>query len=56
MAFVTRRTGAVRCKPADPEKPEPYSLEYVENCFGPSTTQMVPDRSPQETGPYRTGS
>ena len=30
-----------------PGKPEAYSLEYVEDFFGPSTTQMVADRSPQ---------
>jgi len=24
-----------------------YSLEYIEDCFGPSTTQMVADHSPQ---------
>jgi hypothetical protein len=28
------------------EKPEAYSLEYVEDFFGPRTTQMVADRSP----------
>ena len=27
--------------------PEVYSLEYIEDFFGPSTTQMVVDRSPQ---------
>jgi hypothetical protein len=31
---------------AGPEKPKVYSLEYIENFFGPSTTQMVTDRSP----------
>jgi hypothetical protein len=29
------------------EKPETYSLEYVEEFFGPRTTQMAADRSPQ---------
>jgi hypothetical protein len=29
------------------EKPEAYSLEYGEDVFEPSTTQMVADRSPQ---------
>jgi hypothetical protein len=29
------------------EKPEAYSLEYVEDFFGLRTTQMVADRSPQ---------
>jgi len=24
-----------------------YSLEYIEDFFGPRTTQMVADRSPQ---------
>ncbi len=32
---------------AGPEKPEVYSLEYIEDFFGPRTTQMVADRSPQ---------
>jgi hypothetical protein len=36
-----------RCEAAGPEKPEVYSLEYIEDFFGPSTTQMVADRSPQ---------
>jgi hypothetical protein len=36
-----------RCESAGLEKPEAYSLEYVEDFFGPSTTQMVTDRSPQ---------
>jgi len=30
-----------------PGKPEVYLLEYIEDFFGPSTTQMVADRSPQ---------
>ena len=29
------------------EKPEAYSLEYVEDFFWPRTTQMVADPSPQ---------
>jgi hypothetical protein len=29
------------------EKPEAYSLEYVEDCFRPRTTQMLADRLPQ---------
>jgi hypothetical protein len=32
---------------AGPEKPEAYSLEYVEDFFGPSTMQMVAPHSPQ---------
>ncbi len=39
--------GAARCEAAGPEKPEAYSLEYVEDFFWPRTTQMVADRSPQ---------
>ena len=39
--------GAARCEAAGPEKPEVYSLEYIEDFFWPSTTQMVADRSPQ---------
>jgi len=27
-----------RCETAGPEKPKAYSLEYVEDFFGPSTT------------------
>jgi len=38
---------ATRCEAAGPEKPEVYSLEYIEDFFGPSTTQKVADRSPQ---------
>jgi hypothetical protein len=38
---------AARCEAAGPEKPEVYSLEYIEDFFGPRTTQMVADRSPQ---------
>ena len=39
--------GAARCEAAGQEKPEVYLLEYIEDCFGPSTTQMAADRSPQ---------
>ena len=35
-----------RCEAAGPEKPEAYSLEYVEDFFLPRTTQMVEDRLP----------
>jgi hypothetical protein len=47
LPFVTRRRRSARCEAADPEKPEAYSLEYVEDFFGPSTTQMAADCSPQ---------
>jgi hypothetical protein len=47
LPFVTRQGGAARCEAAGPEKPEEYSLEYIEDFFGPSTTQMLADRSPQ---------
>jgi hypothetical protein len=40
-------SGAASCEAAGPEKPGAYSLEYVEDFFGPSTTQMVADLSPQ---------
>jgi len=30
-----------RCEAAGTNKPEVYSLEYVEDVFEPSTTQMV---------------
>ena len=46
IVFVTRRMRGARCEAAGPEKPEVYSLEYIEDVFGPSTTQMVADRSP----------
>jgi hypothetical protein len=36
-----------RCEAAGLEKPEVYSLEHIEDFFGPSTTQMGADRSPQ---------
>lgn len=29
------------------EKPELYSLEYMQDFFGPRTMQLVADRSPQ---------
>jgi 5-hydroxyisourate hydrolase len=38
--------GAVRCKAAGPKTPEVYSLEYIEDVFGPRTMQMAADRSP----------
>jgi hypothetical protein len=48
---------AGRCEAAGPEKPEAYSLlEYVEDFFGPRTTQMLADRLPQENGITRTDS
>ena len=34
------------CKAAGSEKPEAYSLKYLEDFFEPRTTQMVADRSP----------
>jgi hypothetical protein len=37
------------------KKPEAYSLEYVEDVFGPRTTQMSADRLPQQNGITRTG-
>ena len=43
-------------KAAGSEKPEAYSLEYVEDFFEPRTTQMLADRSPQQNGIARTGS
>jgi hypothetical protein len=36
-----------RCEAAGPGKPEAYSLEYVEDFFRTSTTQLVVDHSPQ---------
>ena len=39
-----------------PGKPEVYSLEYIEDFFGPSTAQIVEDRSPQYNGHCRAGS
>ena len=38
-----------RCEAAGPEEPEVYSLEYIEEFFWPSKTQMVTDRSPSRT-------
>ena len=32
---------------AGSKRPEAYSLEYGEDCFGPRTTQMAMDHSPQ---------
>jgi hypothetical protein len=46
IVFVTRRMRGARCEAAGPEKPEVYSLEYIEDFFGPRTTQMAADRSP----------
>jgi hypothetical protein len=45
-----------RCKAAGSKKPEAYSLEYVEDFFGPRTTQMPADRLPQQNGITRTDS
>jgi hypothetical protein len=39
--------GGGRCEAAGPNTPEAYSLEYVEDFFGPRTTQMPSDRLPQ---------
>jgi hypothetical protein len=36
-----------RREAAGQEKPEVYSLEYIEDFFGPRTTQLVADRLPQ---------
>ena len=47
LPFVTRRRKCGQMEAAGPEKPEVYSLEYMEDFSGPSTTQMVADRSPQ---------
>gem|GEM_PF-1512471 len=38
---------AGRCETASAKKPEAYSLEYVEDFFGPRTMQMLADRLPQ---------
>jgi hypothetical protein len=46
-----RSKGAAgRCEAAGSEKPEAYSLEYVEDFFGPRTTQMLADRLLQQNG------
>ena len=45
-----------RCEAAGAKKPEAYSLEYVEDCFGPRTTQMPADHLPQQNGITQTGS
>jgi hypothetical protein len=47
IAFVTRRMRCDQMRSRRPEKPEVYSLEYIEDFFWPRTTQMVADRSPQ---------
>ena len=46
IVFVTRRMRGARCEATGLEKPEVYSLEYIEDFFGPRTTQMAADRSP----------
>ena len=46
IVFVMRRMRDARCEATGPEKPEVYSLEYIEDFFGPRTTQMAADRSP----------
>jgi hypothetical protein len=38
---------AGRCETAGSKTPEAYSLEYVEEFFGPRTTQMLADRLPE---------
>jgi len=45
---------AGRCEAAGSKKPEAYSLKYVEDFFGPRTTQMAADYLPQENGMTRT--
>ncbi len=47
---------AGRCEAAGAKKPEAYSLEYVEDFFGPRTTQMPAARLPQQNGITRTDS
>ena len=47
MAFVTRRRRCGQMSGAGQEKPEVYSLEYLEDFFWPRTTLLVTDRSPQ---------
>ena len=41
MPFVTRQRRGARCEAAGLEKPEVYSLKYIEDVFEPSTTQVV---------------
>ena len=45
---------AGRCEAAGSKKPEAYWLKYVEDFFGPRTTQMAADHLPQENGITRT--
>jgi hypothetical protein len=47
IAFVTRRRRCDQSEAAGSEKPEVYSLEYIEDCFWPRMTQLVTDRLPQ---------
>jgi len=47
LPFVRRRRRSGHTRGAGPEKPEAYSLEYLEDFFWPKTTQMIVDRSPQ---------
>ena len=47
IAFVTRRRRCGWMRDRRPEKPEVYLLEYIEDFFGPRTTQKAADRSPQ---------
>jgi len=47
---------AGRCEAAGSKKPEAYSLKYVEDFFGPGTTQMAADHLPQKNGMTRTNS
>jgi hypothetical protein len=47
---------AGRCEAAGSKKPEAYSLEYVEDVFGPRTTQMPANRLPQQNGITRADS
>jgi hypothetical protein len=47
IAFVTRRRRRSQMQAAGPEKPETYSLEYVEDFSGLRTMQMGADHSPQ---------
>lgn len=47
---------AGRYEAAGAKEPEAYSLEYVEDCFAPRTTQMPAARLPQQNGMTRTDS